>query len=536
MLFNSKLLSTEELSNLQYKSSIKGSYSTMQFVLRLNENVRYNLNESTEFDSDKKQAFSTYLHETIHWWQHIGSNFGFILNTSFPALAVESISPLNNIIKQGIKVKPILDYEKSYFEENGSADIADVNIIVNNFYDIEYAKLFCLDNKTIMDIADDRRFFLSMGHCFNILWTNALHVYKDTIDHDFKFIPNYDNWVNEFKNLEHKKVDGFYPDSKLHYAPLGIRQIFEGQAVFNQIVYLKNAFKENNIIFKDFIDQGILHGIYLEAFDHFLRILNEERPIFVEDSLISLFLLSCDLSINPTNGFPLDIYDFRGFINKNNPGLRFISICSFISKKKTYFLEKCKIPSKETYIELSKMISEALGYKCPYQSLSVYTEWLKNDSIKELLKEEENHKYKTENMPFRLFLAKFIKIQLDKKDFPEVFCWIGHYMSTPNNNYVKILFENHKALFTDAEDGEIKPIIREKISEENLLETFNQFYLNTMLFELILKWISEDGEFKFDYKWLMNERNEEIIPRLKEEFKRMFGIEIDEISHLHCNQ
>jgi len=50
-----------------------------------------------------------------------------------------------------------------------------------------------------------------------------------------------------------------------------------------------------------------------------------------------------------------------------------------------------------------------------------------------------------------------------------------------------------------------------------------------MIFELILKWISEEGEFKFDYKWLLNERNDGSIPRLKEEFKKLFNISIDEI-------
>jgi hypothetical protein len=27
---------------------------------------------------------STYLHETVHWWQHIGSTYGFILSLNYP--------------------------------------------------------------------------------------------------------------------------------------------------------------------------------------------------------------------------------------------------------------------------------------------------------------------------------------------------------------------------------------------------------------------------------------------------------------------
>jgi hypothetical protein len=28
---------------------------------------------------DVAQAFSTYLHETIHWWQHVGTSAGLML-------------------------------------------------------------------------------------------------------------------------------------------------------------------------------------------------------------------------------------------------------------------------------------------------------------------------------------------------------------------------------------------------------------------------------------------------------------------------
>jgi hypothetical protein len=32
--------------------------------------------EAINFDG--LQAFSTYLHETIHWWQHVGSTIGLL--------------------------------------------------------------------------------------------------------------------------------------------------------------------------------------------------------------------------------------------------------------------------------------------------------------------------------------------------------------------------------------------------------------------------------------------------------------------------
>jgi len=96
MKFNSELLHTEEQDTLNYNSSYKGCYNTMQFSIRLREDIRYQLTKQAEISPEKYQAFSTYLHENIHWWQHIGSNFDFLLSTSYYQLTLFLINPLSN--------------------------------------------------------------------------------------------------------------------------------------------------------------------------------------------------------------------------------------------------------------------------------------------------------------------------------------------------------------------------------------------------------------------------------------------------------
>lgn len=536
MKFNSNLLSTEEQDTFNYNSSVRGSYSSMQFVIRLREDIRKQIDGDGDADAEtspeKYQAFSTYLHETIHWWQHIGSNFGFLLSTSYPSYATSSFGKLKSLIEKELVYKSLLKFEKQNYEKTGKAEIGDLNIIVNDYYDLENAKLFCLDNKNISDIIKDRRFFLSVGHSYMILWASSIQVFSEMFDKENRFLADMSKWIPEFQKLEKKRVEGFYPDSEYHISPLGIRAIYEGQAVFNQILYLKNIFKDNNIIFKDFIDNGMLHGIYLEAFDLFLQIINEERPVLVEDSLIGLFLLVCDIAINPNNGFPSDIYDYENFIVKNDPGIRFIKICQVINQKKGYFLNRCNELSKKTYVELSKILNKKIGCKCSYSTIKEVLNWENHESIIQLMKEEEKHDYDKANMPFRLFLAKYIKFQMDKHENPQFLCWIGYHIPNAKSTKVMELFEKHSALFIDSEDGEIKPILKKGIDNETLYNTFNSFYQNTILYELILKWISEEGDFKLDYKWLLSKRNEENIPRIKELFKLHFDIELDSIKVL----
>src|ERR1043166_5494801 len=71
---------------------IRGLYNSMQFVLRLHpdihaalENAPTGIVQAGEIDFNAFQAFSTYLHETIHWWQHMGSTSGLLLSLTYPA-------------------------------------------------------------------------------------------------------------------------------------------------------------------------------------------------------------------------------------------------------------------------------------------------------------------------------------------------------------------------------------------------------------------------------------------------------------------
>lgn len=72
--------------------NIRGLYNPMQFVLRLSADIHDVLDKtptgivkSGDIDFTTFQAFSTYLHETIHWWQFMGSTSGLLLSLTYPA-------------------------------------------------------------------------------------------------------------------------------------------------------------------------------------------------------------------------------------------------------------------------------------------------------------------------------------------------------------------------------------------------------------------------------------------------------------------
>ena len=512
-------------------TSIKGSYNTMQFVLRLRDDVRSALN-SRELFFETIQASSTSIHENIHWWQHVGSNFGLIFSLSYPAFFHYSLESFQKIISDKLTYKSILKFDKQYYEKYGEANIPDINIILNNYHDIEYAKLFALDNRNFEELLKDNRFFLNIGHCYHILWSSTINTIASTADRSYNFLPKVNNWVEKFKILTEKETVGFFVDSPMTISSLGIKAIYEGQAIFNQMQYLTVALNRE-LTYENFVNAGMLYGIYIEAFELFLEITGFEKPANLLDGVIGLFLIVCDLAINPNNGFPMDIYDYENFITKNDPGMRFTNFCLAISKRNIYYHNRVTLYSKEEYVSLSKELSESIDCKCSYESISVVLEWLNQEKVAKIMEEEKELNFSYENLPIRVMFSKYLRFQEDKYKYPNVFCWFGFHSTSENGNIefeiVDSLYQKHHALFTDDYDGEIKPVIFEGREEKHIVDSFNMFYNFNIMYDLISKWVYEEGEFKFDYKWLANERSESFIPLVKSGFKSHFGISLDDI-------
>lgn len=98
MQLDPPLLSTDDdpgarTDTLQACINGHGRYEPGVFVLRLSPRMHEALNSIDfrsaqitfhELPDPQKQALSTQFHETIHWWQHVGSTFGFIYSLSYP--------------------------------------------------------------------------------------------------------------------------------------------------------------------------------------------------------------------------------------------------------------------------------------------------------------------------------------------------------------------------------------------------------------------------------------------------------------------
>lgn len=496
-----------------YKSCLnaRGLYDSMQFVLRLRPDLHYLLDrvetgiaKSGDYDFETIQAFSTYFHETIHWWQHVGSISGFILSLSYPSQAHINHSELKRYLDITGPIKPIKKYNQIHAKEFSPQDdeFKTINVILNNFHDIEFFKYRVIVPETVRTFSNDP-LFESVGHSFYIAYSSFVNLLSSCFDRELEFLPNAKDWHKGFKELRDKEVEGYYYDSSIGLPLVGLKDIYEGQARFSQMQYLYFA-SGGKLTWEDFDDLGMLSGIYYRAFSVFLELTESERPASLDSPLVALFLLVLDLAMNPADGFPFEIIHYESFIESVDPGIRFMFLCRVIALEHPELKGYIKNYSSSEYFEVSTRLSKAIVCPSPLDAATLICEWAKNKpSIMQLMEEEASFIFSKENQPIRLMFSRFIRFQQDKLKNPAYFCWPGVYSAGDKCSEESMrLFGEHEAIFKDKADGDIYPRVFPGKAEASVQEAFDTFYCWVATYDLCRQWIISDGDFSYDYWWL----------------------------------
>lgn len=542
MKLNKELLRDQCTSEYteDYKSCLKarGLYDSMQFVLRLRPDLHLLLDQvgtgivkSGDYDFETIQAFSTYFHETIHWWQHIGSISGLILSLTYPSQAHINHSELKKYLEITGPIKSIKKYNQLNAKEFKPQDeeFKTINVILNNFHDIEFFKYRVIVPETAKTFSKDS-LFESIGHSFHISYSSFVNLISSTFDRNLEFLPNAKDWHKGFRKLSDDKVEGYYYGSSIGLPPVGLKDIYEGQARFLQMQYLYFA-SGGNLTWDDFDVLGMLSGVYYKAFSVFLQLTESERPESLDSSLVGLFLVVLDLAMNPTDGFPFEIINYESFVESVDPGMRFMFLCRVIALKHPELKSIVKNYSSSEYYEISTVLSKSIVSPPPLEAASLISEWAKTKpSLIQLMDEEKSFVFSKENQPIRLIFSRFIKYQQDKLKNPAYFCWAGVYSAGAKCSEESMqLFNEHGALFVDKSDGDIYPRILPGKDEKSVQETFDTFYSWVATYDLCRQWIIDDGDFSYDYWWLSSKHSMDDLENWASiHFKFSYGVKPQE--------
>jgi hypothetical protein len=261
-------------------SRARGLYDGLRFVVRMRPEMYRILDEhppdgkvgSRQASFEQLDAFSTYLHETLHWWQHIGSTTGLMLSFTCPAKSHVNHERLKELLARIGPHKSLRTFDALHPHQGGQT----LNIVLNNWHDLEFNWRLLINPQSVYSIVSSP-YFDCVGHSLSIGLANTLLLVSSTFDREFAFIPDIRRWEAGFAELRNSKAEGFYFGSPIKLPPIGVLHIFEGQARFSQIQYLHNA-TGGRLDWQYFKQRGMLDGVYVEAFKLFLSLTETDWP------------------------------------------------------------------------------------------------------------------------------------------------------------------------------------------------------------------------------------------------------------------
>lgn len=510
----------------------RGLYSTFQFVLRLSPAVHRKLSSlpsgivnSSMIDFDGVEAFSTYLHETIHWWQHVGSTYGLLMSMTYPAQAHANYGHLKSLIASVGFKKSVRKLAESLPAGGYGSPSATANIIINNHFDMDSFRALTVSPLSASDLVQSP-LFESLGHSYEIALGNCVLLLASVSDPEFSVMHHPKNWEGPFRKLREDKEEGYYYGSPVSLYPIGAYEIFEGQARMAQLQYLH--FATGGILGMEAANEAkMFDGVYGRAFSTFLQLTELERPSSIDHPTLALFLLICDVAINPGSGFPFPLVHFPSFVRDIEPGARFVWLCRLARLKCPEVFGSITNYSREEYDEVSRKLCDAMVEHSPLDIALEFSRWSETSQFKPLMAEHEAYQFSKGNSAVRVLFSHFLSFMRDKHLRPEFFCWPGAWMGGKRlSTDAMTLFDRHGALFVDKEDDDgVYPRLLVGRSEKEVQDTFDDFYMNNVIYDLTRQWITQPGPFSYDYRWLSQKGSDQEIQEFAERsFEGVYGV------------
>jgi len=399
-----------------------------------------------------------------------------------------------------------------------------VNIITNNHFDMEAFRALTVSPLSANKIVQNSQ-FENLGHAYSVAYGNIISLIASISDRSFNVIPHPRAWSETFRKLREAKAEGYYFGSPVLLYPIGAYEIFEGQARMAQLQYLH--FSTGGLIGMEAAESGgMFDGVYGKAFADFLRLAELERPPSIDHPTIGLFLLICDLALNPGSGFPFPLVNFETFIRDIEPGARFVWLSRVARLKHPEVMDAIREYSREEYDAVSRKLCATIVEHPPLKIAEEFCRWIKLPEFAPLMSEHEAFRFEKGNAAVRIIFAHFLAFMRDKFARPEVFCWPGAWMAGKRvSQEVATLFDRHGALFVDKEDDDgVYPRLLVGRHESDVQEAFDNFYTHNMIFDLTRQWITEPGPFRYNYQWLSQKGTEADIKAFAEQaFESVYG-------------
>jgi len=474
-------------------------------------------------DSAPMRAFSAHLHETIHYWQAIGTTAGFLYALGD---ATSTFATLDDLIASGHRRKPILRTLPETADENDPAWLACLR-----WSHIEYG-CGILDDplRTVARLREDRSRFVSPGQSLLSLCANSAATLANAFDRGFAGLINPEPWMDAYRKFVADRHSGFETDSifEIH---IGLRDLAEGQARISEIQH--RDLTQRAVSWQEVKANGWLDRAYGRAFELYLQLAHLSEPETPRDDCVNLFLLLCDIALNPAVGYAESLDPARLFVHDFHPGVRFESLCRAVAAD--HGILSAEFPSLEAYEAVSGRLCGELGWKTPTETTRLLLErWERSGAGDELADQQHTRDYGSADVHRRYAIGEHRNFLDTRVQIPHFFCWPAWslLMFDEDGDYaanVNQLLSWHRCPFTAQEDRGVTTVEIPRLSPTQEPQFVSDYFAILSLYDLTRQWIAKPRGFvwdRFHWKQPLTARD---IERLKERFEFTFKVPLDSI-------
>lgn len=467
--------------------------------------------------------FSTHLHEYIHWWQHIGTTSGFIYGLSVP---VQALATTAYLVECGRQIrKPLIHHVTNKLPIEHPAWLA-----VLRWSEIEYGATFMFSPPTVIHRLKTAKFYESIGHSMFLLYLNSIAALARIADPDYQGLPPALDWMDLYEYFTRTAKPGFTP-LEIIDVPLGMKELQEAQARLSELQYLDLSYQP--LSWDDIKTGEKLSGVYGAALDYYFKHGNLSEPTSIHDPKINLFLLLCDIALNPDEGYPNPISEDGNFVYRTHPGIRFMKLCRILSENHEVLkiLENLSLKSYEAVCEI---FCRKAGWVTPVEVFErVLTLLARIYGLEELNSKEEAGDFGETDVPLWFFLSQHRAFLETKSQIPHFFCWSGSFLCFKEDNEeascAQELLSWHLPPFMGTLDKGINTANLSQMTQEQRTKFANDYFATQVQYDLIRQWISKRGDFVFRYQWKPQLNDTDLESCLKN-FKINFGLLPDELN------
>lgn len=482
------------------------------------------------------RAYATSLHETIHWWQHIGSSVGLLSGLTTAAQAALCIKYMADLGQEA--PKPLVGALQAGRFRPATEDHPAWKAALC-YRELELGNTFLVSPQhALFRVQRDPFLYESIGASICMHAKGAVWYIGRLIDPGGRSLASADSWLELYaRSVKDRRL--LFEENEVAMIPIGGIDVFEGQARLSELQYFCRSVESHTI--SDLRQMGLIAGVYAKCFDYFLKTLEVSEPASVVSPEILLFLLVCDFALNPSAGYPCAVPEDLDLLQDNHPGLRFAVMCNTARSRREELLSELKVASAASYRRAAAILAEPLGWQSP-QSVAenVVSAFSRSSQGALLLDQRDRGDFGAQDVPARFILSEHFLFSEAKANCPHFFCWPGMFLTGSHLDNAdellglqELLAMTSPPFLATSPAAGVDSVAIFGLSTIQARVVANRYFQTQATVDLFRQWIAHfnqfpTNQFLYDYSWKPNLTQTD-IDNLKLSFFSTFGVAIDSI-------